>query len=735
MAEIRTKEALKAPVKTLDRAADLASRMKTATVRTKQQAETSVEAEECNPADYASSKMESGASKIAHEAAHRAEQVGERSVEQTRAHISEVRQKISEHRQSRQSNVSGSQGMEQFKRKKATEAVSRKNTGTQSKISVKGSNTAAKGIRYKPSSSSVKSVKTFRKKPVSKVENTIRTADNAVRTSRQAKKAAKENAKKSAKAAKRSAKLARETAKKAAKGAKATAILIAKTIKAIIQGIKSLIAAIIAGGWAAVAVILIICMIGLILCSAFGVFYSGEDSGTGMTMRTAIAYVNDKYNSNIEVQKAKWPYDELDMSGSRASWKEVIAVYAVKQNYAPDDPQEVASMNEAKQNELEVVFWNMNTVTSNITTRTETETVEEVNAAGRRVTSEREVTIRTLHIVVTHKTADEMAQEYHFTDEQKEMLRELLSEEYDSLWSSLLYGIVSGNSDIVAVAQAQLGNVGGQPYWSWYGFGSRVEWCCCFVSWCANECGYIEQGIIPKYSVVDDGRIWFQNRNQWLDGSEEPQPGMIIFFDWADDGLGDGGDHTGIVEKVENGQVYTIEGNSGDACRENSYPIGYYEILGYGFYDANGTAISSDAASQVWMYLKNYGYSDSVAAGIIGNMMRECGGDTLDLDWNIVGHYNGDEYYGLCQWCLRYTPSDFKGASIRKQIDYLNQTIQSAFANYGGNYNGITYSEFLKADTRTAAIAFERVYERCGNYSSEDNRRANNAERAYNHFH
>ena len=589
MAEIRTKEAIKAPVKTFDRASDFASRMKTATIRTKQHAETSVEAEESNPADYASGKVESGASKVAHETAHRAEQVGERSVEQTREHISEVRQKFSERRQNRQASsvrqtdIRGNQSAEQFKRKKATEAVRKKSTGSQSKIRIRGSNTATKEIRYKPtSSSSVKTVKTFKKKPVSTFKNPIRTADNTVRTAQQAKKAAKKTAKKSAKAAKRSAKLARETAKKAAKGAKATAILIAKTIKAIIQGIKSLIAAIIAGGWAAVAVILIICMIGLILCSVFGVFYSGEDSGTGMTMRTAVSYVNDKYNSNIEMQKAKWPYDELDMSGSRAAWKEVIAVYAVKQNYDPDNPQEVASMNEAKQNQLEVVFWAMNSVTSNITTRTETETVEEVNEDGRRVTTEREITIRTLHIVVTHKTADEMAQEYHFTNEQKEMLHELLSEEYDSLWSALLNGIVSGNSDIVAVAQAQLGNVGGQPYWSWYGFGSRVEWCCCFVSWCANECGYIEQGIIPKYSVVDDGRIWFQNRNQWLDGSEEPQPGMIIFFDWADDGLGDGGDHTGIVEKVENGKVYTIEGNSGDACRENSYPIGYYEILGYG---------------------------------------------------------------------------------------------------------------------------------------------------------
>jgi hypothetical protein len=116
-------------------------------------------------------------------------------------------------------------------------------------------------------------------------------------------------------------------------------------------------------------------------------------------------------------------------------------------------------------------------------------------------------------------------------------------------------------------------------------------------------------------------------------------------------------------------------------------------------------------------------------------MMRECGGDTLDLDWDVVGHFNGDEFYGLCQWCLRYTPSNFKGATIKEQCEYLRKTIESEFAAYGGNYNGITYQQFLKADTRTAAIAFERVYERCGDYAFEDARRADNAEKAYQKFH
>lgn len=135
---------------------------------------------------------------------------------------------------------------------------------------------------------------------------------------------------------------------------------------------------------------------------------------------------------------------------------------------------------------------------------------------------------------------------------------------------------------LVETARSQIGNVGGEPYWSWYGFETRVEWCACFVSWCANECGYIERGAIPKFSLCTDGVNWFRSQGQWLEGTEEPSPGMIIFFDRARNGQNGNADHVGIVERVEGGKVYTIEGNSGDECRERSYAVGYYEILGYG---------------------------------------------------------------------------------------------------------------------------------------------------------
>ena len=179
-----------------------------------------------------------------------------------------------------------------------------------------------------------------------------------------------------------------------------------------------------------------------------------------------------------------------------------------------------------------------------------------------------------------------MADQYAFTVDQRQQLTELLAEENKNMWSAVLYGIYSGDEAIVAVALSQVGNVGGEPYWSWYGFESRVEWCACFISWCANECGYIDSGVVPKFAGCVGGVQWFKDREQWLDGSAEPAPGMIIFFDWNSKGSSgpqDGqSDHVGIVEKVENGIVYTVEGNSGDTCRQNQYVVGHYEILGYG---------------------------------------------------------------------------------------------------------------------------------------------------------
>ncbi len=136
-----------------------------------------------------------------------------------------------------------------------------------------------------------------------------------------------------------------------------------------------------------------------------------------------------------------------------------------------------------------------------------------------------------------------------------------------------------GGQALVEVARSQLGNVGGEPYWSWFGFPERVEWCACFVSWCADQCGMIESGALPKFSYCDEGISWFQSQGRWKGREYTPQPGDYIFFDWDHDGHAN---HVGIVESCENGIVQTIEGNSGDKCRQRGYDFSDYAIIGYG---------------------------------------------------------------------------------------------------------------------------------------------------------
>ena len=142
-----------------------------------------------------------------------------------------------------------------------------------------------------------------------------------------------------------------------------------------------------------------------------------------------------------------------------------------------------------------------------------------------------------------------------------------------------LFAGLFGNQQIVSVAMGQLGNSGGQKFWSWYGFDSRVEWCACFVSWCADKSGLIASGNVPKFSLCSDGVSWFQGKNKWQSGGTTPTAGMIIFFDWDHDG---NSDHVGIVESVSGGTVNTIEGNSGDKVARRSYSIGSSNIYGYG---------------------------------------------------------------------------------------------------------------------------------------------------------
>ena len=633
-------------MKTVDRAADLGERMKKALVRTADQAQNLTDDGQVTPSEYAGDKLQYGMEDIATEAGHIVVDTGKGAYRTGKSAIQKFREKRraeAEQRRQELENetpdtpvdgqsdpvtldepgpatppespieeeiVSPSENLQRKTR------MGKSHTGDGPKGRLKTAKDGADAIQKEqqikgPARRRNSSIKTLQKtertikqttrtaeqsaktmeRSVKGTQKAVKTAEQsskvAIKTAQETAKAAQKSAQAAAKAAEKAVQIARATAKAAAAAAKAAAKACVAAVKAIIAAVKELVAAIAAGGWVAVVIIIVIMLVALIVGSCFGIFFSSEDTGSPMTMKSVVQEINMDYQSSLDTIRNMTVHDKMETSGARAVWPEVLAIYAVKVNTDPNNPQDVASMDDAKKAMLKEIFWAMNQINSRVETTEETVLIEEADEDGNIIVTETTETVTTLYITVTHKTATTMAYEYGFTEEQKQMLNELLQDENASMWAAVLYGIHSADEQIVAVAESQIGNVGGQPYWSWYGFNSRVAWCACFVSWCANECGYIDAGVIPKFAGCVWGVDWFQDRGQWADGTATPVPGMIIFFDWdspdGESGPQDGlSDHVGIVQKVEDGYVYTIEGNTSDSCAQRRYRIGYYEILGYG---------------------------------------------------------------------------------------------------------------------------------------------------------
>lgn len=530
-----------------------------------------------NPSAQAAQQAGEAGKRVGDFALHRVERAGRESISQIKLRVEQARESF------RELKGTAENPRQEDQRPPAKAQIPRKEReGAGYSSSRQGKGQTNQGAIRKRASPTVrnserKEIKFPAKKNVKTASRSIKTAERSSsagikisqRMAAQTKAAAK-----NAQSAVRRAQMLQAKARAAAQTAKQAARVTAKAIKAAIAAAKALVTALLAGGWVVVMVAVVICLIGLLVGSCFGIFFSGEDTGAGQTIRTAIAQVNQEYQERLEEIQASHPHDTVEITGSQAVWKEVLAVYAVKTTTDPEG-QDVASMDEEKLGLLAEVFWEMNQLSARVETRTETSEGE----GGTAV--EAEITV--LVISVSHKPAQEMAEQLGFNADQKEQLQELLSPEYDDLWNELLYGIAlgGGSGDLVAVAQSQVGNVGGAPYWSWYGFSSRVEWCAIFVSWCADQCGLLDSGAMPRFSGVGTGVNWFQSRGLWLPGSATPEPGMLIFFKWYDSDATIA-DHVGIVERVENGRIYTIEGNSNDMVRRNSYPVGYGEIKGYG---------------------------------------------------------------------------------------------------------------------------------------------------------
>lgn len=563
MADIKTKDAIKGTIKTLDKAAVASQRMKQAYISTKEKAETSTHATETSAEEYASDRIEAGTETVLYEGVHQFDKQGRKGVQATKGNYQKAKTAAT-----------------QFKEKRTAKSLQKQMVKPNGSKVIKTAPQTTKTVKQSVSSAGQKTIKTSVKGMAKTATKSVKTAEmtskTAIKTSQQTAKAVQKTAQATAKAAQKAAQAARVTARATATTIKAAARATIATVKAIIAATKALIAAIVAGGWIAVLIIIIVILFG----AAVAMFGGGSDSNA----YTPVSAEVEAYEPLIQKYAKKYDIPEyvelikavmMQESGGRGLDPMQAAEGSFNTRY-PHEP------NGIKDPEYSMECG-----------------VQELKAA--LISAEVENPLDMEHIKLALQGYNfgngyiswaknnyggySYANAVEFSTMQAEKLG------WDSYGDTQYvshvlryypYGrafAAGGNQAIVEVALTQVGNQGGEPYWSWYGFDSRVEWCACFVSWCAEQCGYIESGLIPKFSGCIDGSNWFKSNGQWADRNYEPKAGDIIFFDWEGDGSTD---HVGIVEKCENGTVYTVEGNSGDACRTRTYAVGSSVIYGYG---------------------------------------------------------------------------------------------------------------------------------------------------------
>ena len=268
-------------------------------------------------------------------------------------------------------------------------------------------------------------------------KTTAKTAQKGVKTAQRTAKAATKTAKVTVKAGQRAAQAAKAAAKATVKFVKVAAKAIVAAVKSTVAAIKGIAAAIAAGGWIVVVVILLICLIGLVVGSVFGIFAPNPDNENGITIVQTVREANAAYEAQIAEIKSRYDYDMCFVTGEPCEWSLAIAVYAVKTNRTED----VVTFDEAKAAVLKEVYRSLNRMDIHTEQITVKETRLETQEDGSVVPVEQEVVKTYLYIETVPLTAEEAANLYCFDTKQKEQLGELLSDRNKEMWDALLPGL------------------------------------------------------------------------------------------------------------------------------------------------------------------------------------------------------------------------------------------------------------------------------------------------------
>ena len=526
--------------------------------------------------EYAHDRISALSDSALHEAGHQLDRQGRKAVKETKDNLSKAKEYFKQQkaeqpiRQAREQAKQATRSVGKTSEQATGRIIQREN------IPIRTRGKSPLSIRQSARFAGNATVNTP-KRGAKETGRSVKTAEMASKTAVKTGQQAVKSAQAAAKTAQKTAQAAKVAAQKAAQAAKWTAQATVRAVRAILAGIKALIAALIAGGWIAVVIILIVVLLGC----AVSIFGGGSRSSD----YTPVSAEVEAYDTMIRRYARQYGIPEyvelikavmMQESGGRGLDPMQAAEGGFNTRY-PHEPngitdpeysvecgvQELKAALEAAGVENPVDMEHIKLALQGYNFGSGYISWALRNYGGYSVANASEF-------------SDKMAAKMGWSSYgDKQYVANVL--QYYPYGRAFSMGF--GNQAIVELALSQVGQQGGQPYWSWYGFGGRVEWCACFVSWCAEECGYIEAGIIPKFSLCFDGVNWFKTQGQWQDRNYEPMAGDIIFFDWGGDGSVD---HVGIVEYCENGVVHTVEGNSSDSCRRREYPVGSSNIYGYG---------------------------------------------------------------------------------------------------------------------------------------------------------
>ena len=293
------------------------------------------------------------------------------------------------------------------------------------------------------------------KKSIKRVQNTVKSTRNTVKTAKATAKTTKQIAKKSVKVAQRTLQATKRAIKTTIKATKLAIKVAITTIKAIIAATKALVSAIIAGGWVAVVVIVVICLIAMICSSIFGIFFSNEKEVGDKTMSSVIREINLEFTNKITEIQNNTEHNEYEINSNRANWKDILSIYAVVMSNG-EEQTDIITLDDNKINKLKEIFWQMNIITSRV--EEIEKDIETTDSNGNKKTEKKK--IKMLYIDITNKSLQEMIELYNLNSKQMEQLAELQKDDYNLMWSYVLYGTSNGSNDIVQVALAQIGNVG-----------------------------------------------------------------------------------------------------------------------------------------------------------------------------------------------------------------------------------------------------------------------------------